>query len=203
MRYLVGVDEAGRGPLAGPVAVGAFAVKSRAVLRKFRGVKDSKQLSPEQREEWFASIREYSKRGIVVFAVSMSRPETIDRQGLTAAVYAALNRSLKKLEKCGCAVRNARILLDGLLRASARFEDQLTIIDGDSKEPIIALASICAKVVRDRRMALFAKKFPAYGFEKHKGYGTKSHYQALRKHGPSPIHRKSFLIKMHRRTLKD
>ncbi|MEA2715578.1 MAG: ribonuclease [Candidatus Parcubacteria bacterium] len=193
MRYLIGIDEAGRGPLAGPVAVAAFAVKSKAALRIFRGVKDSKQLRPEQRDEWFTLIRSCAKKGTAMYAVSMSRAETIDRQGLSRAVAAALGRCLKKLERLGCAAERARILLDGLLYASPRFEDQQTIIDGDSKEPVIALASICAKVTRDRRMILLAKKHPEYGFDMHKGYGTKAHYRAIKKYGLLPIHRKSFL----------
>ncbi|MCX6716023.1 MAG: ribonuclease HII [Candidatus Taylorbacteria bacterium] len=197
-RYLIGIDEAGRGPLAGPVAVGVFAVKSRAILRKFHGVKDSKQLSEKQREEWFRLIRTLSKKGEAFYAVSFSRPETIDAKGLSYAIYSALNRSLRRLEIFDARFRTGKILLDGSLHASDRYEDQTTIIDGDAKEPIIALASICAKVLRDRRMVKAAKQFPGYGFEIHKGYGTKVHYKALKKHGMTPIHRRSFLRSLHK-----
>lgn len=195
-RYLIGIDEAGRGPLAGPVAVGAFAVRNSAALRKFAGVKESKQLSAKQREEWFDRIRELSKAGEILYAVSYARPETIDEKGLTAAIYAAINRCLKRLETLDEQCREAEIRLDGLLYASDRYADQRTIIGGDESEKVIALASICAKVSRDRRMVQAAREFPGYGFEIHKGYGTKSHYDAIRTLGITPLHRKRFLVKM-------
>ena len=194
--HLIGIDEAGRGPLAGPVAVGVFSVKSRAALRKFRGVKDSKQLSERQREEWFARIREASKTGDVAYAVSFASSATIDSGGLSPAIYSCLNRSLRRLERAGFASPTTKILLDGSLYASTRYTDQKTIIDGDAKEPIIALASICAKVLRDRRLKKMAKEFPHHGFEIHKGYGTKAHYAALKKYGLTPEHRRSFLKKI-------
>jgi len=194
--YLIGIDEAGRGPLAGPVSVGVFAVRSREVLKKFTGVKDSKQLSVILREKWFSQIKTCAKKGEVFYAVSFTKPETIDERGLLYAIYSALNRSLKRLEYVSSKFRTARILLDGSLYASGRYTNQTTIIDGDAKEPIIALASICAKVLRDRRMVKFAKKFPQYGFDIHKGYGTKAHYRAIKKYGVSPIHRRSFLRKL-------
>ncbi|MDB5238986.1 MAG: rnhB [Candidatus Parcubacteria bacterium] len=193
---LIGIDEAGRGPLAGPVSVGAFAVKSRQTLRKFRGVKDSKQLSEKQREEWFALIQAMAKKGEVAYAVAFARSETIDGRGLTHAIYSALNRTLSRLEAQGIRCFDATILLDGSLYASARYVDQTTIIDGDAKEPIIALASICAKVLRDRRMKKLARLFPQYGFDVHKGYGTKAHYAAIKKHGLIADHRRSFLTKL-------
>lgn len=193
MKFLIGIDEAGRGPLAGPVAVGAFAVRSTEILRKFKGVKESKQLSHEQREEWFAIIKEYAKRGDVHYAVSFAKPETIDEKGLTLAIYQAINRSLRRLETLNEECRNAEIRLDGLLRASDRYTDQRTIIGGDESEQVIALASICAKVMRDRRMIKAAKEFPGYGFDIHKGYGTKAHYSAIKKLGICPFHRRRFL----------
>jgi len=195
-RFLIGIDEAGRGPLAGPVAVGAFAVKTPAALRLFRGVKDSKQLSPKQREEWFGRILQAATDGDAFYAVAFARPETIDDRGLTYAIYSALNRALRRLERqvpSGAPIRDGRILLDGSLYASDRYLDQTTIIDGDAKEPIIALASICAKVLRDRRMKKLAREYPGYGFEIHKGYGTRAHYSAIRKRGLTPAHRRSFL----------
>ncbi len=191
--HLIGIDEAGRGPLAGPIAVGAFSVRSKDTLKKFKGVKDSKQLSELQREEWFKRIKEERNNGMIGFAVSFSSAEVIDTKGITHATRAALNRCLKRLEKHDFAARKSRILLDGSLYAPSRYKDQKTIIDGDAKKPIIALASICAKVLRDRKMKRLAKKYPKYGFEIHKGYGTKAHYKAIKKHGLSEIHRKSFL----------
>ncbi len=195
-KSLIGVDEAGRGPLAGPVSVGVFAVKSLATLKMFKGVKDSKQLSAAQREEWFGRICVAAKTGKVLYAVSFARPGTIDKQGLTYAVYSALNRSLKRIESMDKKLRNVEIRLDGLLHASGRYLNQKTIIGGDESERVIALASICAKVLRDRRMVKAAKEFPGYGFEIHKGYGTKAHYAAIKKQGLTPIHRRRFLKKM-------
>ena len=192
-RYLIGIDEAGRGPLAGPVAVGAFAVRSPEALKRFRGVRDSKQHTEKQREAWFAEIKRATKDGHALYAVSYARAETIDRDGLTKAIYAAVNRALKRLESLDPACREAEIRLDGLLRASDRYADQRTIVGGDESERVIALASICAKVSRDRRMKRAAKEFPDYSFEVHKGYGTAAHYAAIRKHGLTPIHRRKFL----------
>jgi ribonuclease HII len=191
--FLIGIDEAGRGPLAGPISVGAFSVRSKDILKIFKGVKDSKQLSEKQREEWFKVIKQHKKDGHIMYAVSFSSAGVIDEKGITHATKAALNRCLKRLEKKDFAPFKCRVLLDGSLYAPSRYADQKTIIDGDAKEPIIALASICAKVLRDRKMKRLAKKYPKYGFEIHKGYGTKAHYRAIRKHGPSDIHRRSFL----------
>ena len=205
-RFLIGIDEAGRGPFAGPVSVGVFAVRSRAVLNKFRGVKDSKQLSEKQREEWFKKIKNLAKNGDsngggdVFFAVSFSSAGIIDKKGISYAIRSALDRGLKKLEKryngahphAAHLPENSRVLLDGSLYAPERYKNQKTIIDGDAKEPIIALASICAKVLRDRKIKRMTKKYPKYGLEIHKGYGTKMHCIAIRKHGLSEIHRKTF-----------
>jgi ribonuclease HII len=191
--FLIGIDEAGRGPLAGPISVGAFSIKSKGTLKKFKGVKDSKQLSEKQREEWFKRIKIEKAKGKISFAVSFSSAGVIDSKGITRATKTALNRCLKRLEKKYFASLKCRILLDGSLYAPSRYKNQKTIIDGDAKEPIIALASICAKVLRDRKMKRLAKKYPGYGFEVHKGYGTKAHYRAIKKHGISMIHRKSFI----------
>jgi ribonuclease HII len=191
--YIIGIDEAGRGPLAGSVAVGVFAVPTKGALKKFRGVKDSKQLSEKQREEWFRAIKDSSEKGEAFYAVTFARPATIDAKGLTYAVYSALNRGLRRLESLGVNCIDSRILLDGSLYASGRYADQTTIIDGDAKEPIIALASICAKVTRDRRMKKLAKEYPLYGFEIHKGYGTAGHYRAIERYGLTPEHRRTFL----------
>ena len=190
---IIGIDEAGRGPLAGPISVGAFAVKSKDTLKLFKGVKDSKQLSEKQREEWFATIKKHSNKREVCYAVSFSSAPIIDSKGLTKATRMAMGRSLKRLEKNGFAPIDSRVLLDGSLYAPLKYSNQKTIIDGDAKEPIIALASICAKVLRDRKMKRLAKKYPNYGFEIHKGYGTKAHYRAIRKYGISELHRRSFL----------
>lgn len=189
---MVGIDEAGRGPLAGPLAVGAFAVKDMSVLKIFGRVKDSKQLTEKQRNSFFSKIKFHKNLKSVSYAVSFIGEASIDRLGLTRAVQVAVNRSLAKLTKNNFCDNNSKILLDGLLKAPAKFRNQKTIIGGDERERIIALASICAKVLRDKKMIRLAKKYPHYGFEIHKGYGTKSHYKSLKLLGLSPIHRRSF-----------
>ncbi|MFA6273076.1 MAG: ribonuclease HII [Candidatus Paceibacterota bacterium] len=189
MKYFVGVDEVGRGPLAGPVAVGVLVMKGN--FKNFGKISDSKQLSEKQREEWFEIIRAERERGALDFSVSFISHTMIDKRGLTWALRIATARSLARL-----AITPTRaIFLDGGLRAPDHFKNQQTIVKGDEKISVIALASIVAKVTRDRLMVRLAKKYPQYGFEKHKGYGTKEHYQAIKKYGLCPIHRKSFLLK--------
>ena len=113
--HLIGIDEAGRGPLAGPVAVGAFTVKSKDILKRFKGVKDSKQLSEKQREKWFAIICKEAKKqkGNISYTVSFSRAETIDMKGLSYAIYSALNRCLRRLERNAFISSDSKILLTG------------------------------------------------------------------------------------------
>ncbi len=185
-RYLVGIDEAGRGPLAGPVAVAVVVTKWKLNLK----VRDSKKLSEKKREEWFRWLKEQKKKGRLDFVVSLVGEKIIDEQGIVPAVRTGIRRCLKRLN---LDPKSCRILLDGSLSAPKIYEDQETIIRGDETVPIIALASIAAKVKRDRRLTRLAKKHPKYGFEVHKGYGTRAHYAALRRHGLSPLHRRSFL----------
>lgn len=197
MKYLVGIDEVGRGPIAGPVAVGVFVLRESAKrLNLFykKGetfLRDSKQLSEKQREKWFEIICAERQRGALDFSVSFVSHKMIDKRGLTWALRMATARSLARLG----IFSDSRIFLDGGLQAPAHFKNQKTIIKGDEKIPAIALASIVAKVLRDRLMIRLAKKYPAYGFEKHKGYGTKTHYLAIKKFGLCPIHRRSFLLR--------
>lgn len=210
--FLIGIDEAGRGPLAGPVAVGVFAVRSKnakKILKMFKGARDSKKMTPSAREAVFLLIKKAQKLGFIQFAVSFSSAKKIDDVGIVPAIKLALNKSLKKIEKnlveespkigLGTQGRprlildNYKVLLDGSLKAPARYIDQKTIIRGDDSEPVISLASICAKVLRDRAMVRLSKKYPLYGFEVHKGYGTAAHYKAIKKHGFSKEHRRSFL----------
>ena len=194
-RYIIGVDEAGRGPLAGPVSVAAVAIPVRhfrAVISSFREAKDSKRLSVEKRELWLRKIRTHPSR-VVLHAVSLVGGAFIDRFGIARAVRVAVKRTLSKLP---IAPQHAKVLLDGSLVAPSVFENQRTVIGGDERVKVIALASIIAKVRRDRHMVRKAREFPKYGFEIHKGYGTKNHQMAIRKHGPSIIHRRSFLKKL-------
>lgn len=188
-RFLIGIDEAGRAPLAGPVAVGAVMVPADFDFSLVAGVKDSKQLTPLGREKWYQRIVALEAVGLR-HIVSYSSAETIDTQGITTAVYQAITSSLKRLDAdpALCEVR-----LDGALHAPRKFVQQTTIINGDETEPIISLAAIAAKVSRDRRMMKLARRYKGYGFEKHKGYGTKEHYRAITTLGMIPlIHRVSF-----------
>lgn len=188
-RWIIGVDEAGRGPLAGPVALGF--VMARAdfkALRIFPGLKDCKQLSPARREEVYEKMVELARAGEVRFCVRYSHAATIDRFGLTRAVRAAAWRGVRALAP---KPQGVEVLLDGLLTAPQEYAQE-TIIGGDEKEPLIMLASIVAKVRRDRLMRLLSQRYPNWGFEVHKGYGTKGHYRALRRQGLSEIHRRSF-----------
>lgn len=194
LRYLIGIDEAGRGPIAGPVAVGAFAFLDPSAPKLFRGVKESKQLTEAQREAWLERILDARESGEVDFCVTFRSEKIIDTRGLTYAIKTALEESLSVLVTDSLiGFDQCQVLLDGGLKAPAEFVNQKTIIRGDSKEKAIALASICAKVTRDRYMNEFALRHPEYGFECHKGYGTVRHYYALKKFGVLPIHRKSFL----------
>lgn len=199
-KYLIGIDEAGRGPLAGPVSVGAVCMlekDARKILRQnFAGARDSKLLSEDRREEIFRTLHAHSKGGMVLYANSMVSHSVIDLRGIVHAVRLAIKRCLKKLGKLGVIPEECRVLLDGGIKAPAEYANQETIIKGDRRVPIISLASIVAKVKRDRRMKRLAKEFAGYGFEIHKGYGTKSHYEAIKKLGMSDIHRKSFLKSM-------
>jgi ribonuclease HII len=186
--FIIGIDEVGRGPLAGPVAVGALCATSR-MLKKFRAIKESKQLSPAGREEWYARMMD-AVGDELFFAVSFVSAEIIDRKGIVFAIRLALTRSLKKLQ---VSPDSCTVLLDGGLHAPNEYVRQKTIIRGDANETVIAMASVVAKVLRDRRMVRLHKKYPEYGFAAHKGYGTKAHYRALKQHGPSTLHRRSFL----------
>lgn len=198
---MLGVDEAGRGPLAGPVAVGVIAVaEDFDVAREFPGVRDSKLLSEARREKLFEMLLSRVARGDTRYVVELESAEIIDREGITAAVRRALFRGVNTLTKYGSQTSTAlgkgksdfHILLDGLLKAPPEYAQE-TIINGDELVPLISLASIAAKVARDRLMVGFSAEYPVYGFERHKGYGTKAHYEALKEHGPCSIHRRSFL----------
>jgi len=191
-RHIIGIDEAGRGPLAGPVAVGVVLFPERFDWRLLRGIKDSKQLTPDAREAWYANLLMLRREYDVQFAVSFSSARVIDARGIVPAVFAGITRSLARLE---ADPRHSELLLDGALHAPAHFTHQRTIIRGDETEPAIALASIAAKVRRDRLMRRYALQFPAYNFDLHKGYGTKAHREVFKRLGPCPIHRQSFLRK--------
>ncbi len=190
MRFMLGVDEAGRGPLAGPVAVGVVAVpEGFDVAKEFVGVADSKKLSEKKRERIFQTLEKRAEQGEVRFTVELESAETIDEEGIATAVRRALWRGVNALAPDSALVH---VLLDGSLKAPPEYSQE-TIINGDELVPIISLASIAAKVSRDRLMLNLSKKYPEYGFEKHKGYGTAFHYEMLKKHGLCDIHRRSFI----------
>jgi len=195
-QYIVGIDEAGRGPLAGPLAVGAvLAHASTPIEHEFfaKGIRDSKKLTVGKREELFAWIR---KNGELRHVVSMVGPRVVDREGLTAATMTAISRALRRVLPNDCNKEDVLVLLDGGLRAPSTFLNQATIVKGDEKEPLIALASVVAKVSRDQKMRTLSYQHPQYGFEGHKGYGTKEHYKAIKQFGLCESHRRSFLTKV-------
>jgi len=187
--FIIGVDEAGRGPLAGPVAVGVVAISPRLNLgRMFPGLKDSKKLSEKKREEIYAKIRVLSKSKRLRYIVVFSSHSVIDNKGITKAVARSVNLGVRTLAPKH---HRVEVLLDGLLKAPKEYR-QKTIIRGDESEPVISLASIAAKVERDWFMKRVSKKYPGYNFEQHKGYGTKKHFAAINKFGLCDIHRKTY-----------
>ena len=194
----IGIDEVGRGPIAGPVCVAAFvyfrnAFKDRPWESKkdgpFLKLRDSKKLSKKQREEWFEIIKKWKKEKLVDYSYHMISAKQIDKIGISKAIKICVDKCLEKL---GAGV-DYEILLDGSLYAPQKYKNQKTIIKGDEKISVISLASIVAKVTRDSYMQKMSKKFPNYGFENHVGYGTLAHYSAIKKYGITEIHRKSYL----------
>ncbi len=193
-KFLIGIDEAGRGPLAGPVSVGVVMCADNFDFKLLKGVRDSKKLSELQRESWFTKLKQWRKEKKLDFKVSLIGAKIIDTKGISFSIRKGIASCLRRLE---ASPARSRVLLDGSLKAPAAFKDQKTIIGGDDKEKIISAASIAAKVTRDRKMKKLAKIFPNYSFEIHKGYGTALHYQLIEKHGVSEIHRRSFLSALH------
>ncbi|MSU74665.1 ribonuclease HII [Candidatus Kaiserbacteria bacterium] len=190
MRFTLGVDEAGRGPLAGPVSVGVVMVpEGFDVAKEFLGVADSKKLSEKKREQIFNLLEARVVRGDVRFVVEFESAAVIDKEGIAVVVRRALTCGVNRLAPDASLVK---VQLDGALRAPPEYSQE-TIINGDELVPLISLASIVAKVSRDRLMLKLAEEYPEYGFEKHKGYGTKLHYEMLQEYGLCAIHRRSFI----------
>ncbi len=188
-RYVAGVDEAGRGPLAGPVAVGVVVVRHNFDWRLIPGVGDSKRVKEREREKVVRITRALHRAGMIDFHVVLIPASIIDRTGISVAVRKGIDTCFKKLKPDP---EKTKVKLDGLLKAPEVFKNQETIIKGDAKEKVIGLASILAKVTRDQHMVKESHKYPLYSFEIHKGYGTKKHRDAIQKHGLSKIHRRSF-----------
>lgn len=179
-----GVDEAGRGPLAGPVCAAAVILPTGLDIP---GLNDSKQLSEKKREALFDVICAQA----VSFGIAFATVEEIEARNILGATYLAMNRAIAQLDRLPDLA-----LIDGNRSAGIEYPSRC-IVDGDAKCASIAAASILAKVTRDRYMLEMDAKYPQYGFARHKGYGTKAHYEALRTFGPSEIHRPSFLKKLH------
>ena len=190
IQFIIGIDEVGRGPLAGPITVAAVVMPKNLEFRisNLEGIRDSKKLSARQRQQWDIIIRKN-----FVFAISSVYPNTIDSRGISHAARTAVARCLTKLNsKFDILNSNFSILLDGGLYAPAKYVHQQTIIKGDELNPLISAASIIAKVHRDRYMTRLHIKEPLYGFFENKGYGTLAHRTAITTYGPSRFHRISF-----------
>jgi ribonuclease HII len=197
MKKIVGIDEVGRGPLAGPVTVCVVSCDEKIYnkLKKDKNLpplgKDSKKLTPALREQYYNTLKKIQGESLDKFGyvvVSVSNKE-IDKRGISFCIGKAIGRGIKKLN---LNPKQSEVLLDGGLKAPQEFLKQKTIIKGDEKEKIIAWASILAKVSRDNFMCRVVKKHSQYGFEIHKGYGTKKHRELIKKYGLSEIHRKTF-----------
>lgn len=189
-RYVFGVDEVGMGCLAGPVVVCAVAMTNHFYgkhHKKLKRLRESKLLLPHQREKFSAELL---KEKDLVYAISSVSPKTIDKINIYQAARLGMKNSIKKL-KPSFNLKTI-VLVDGKTKIKDVDYEQMPIVKGDRKIFAIACASIIAKVHRDKMMARYAKKYPNYGFEKHKGYGTKYHQAQLTALGPCEIHRKSF-----------
>ena len=181
--YVCGIDEVGRGPLAGPVVAGAVILPRDC---KILYLNDSKQLSAKKRDELYDVIMENA----VAVGIGMASPRRIDEINILQATYEAMREAVSKLEPV------PQILLNDAVTIPDVTIPQVPIIKGDAKSISIAAASIVAKVTRDRMCLLWDREYPQYGISAHKGYATKAHTEALRTYGPCPIHRKSFLTKI-------
>ncbi len=181
---ICGVDEAGRGPLAGPVCAAAV-ILPRGL--EIDGLNDSKKLTEKKREALFDPIREQA----IAYGIAFATVEEIEALNILNATFLAMNRAIEQLNPVPDLA-----LIDGNRSTGIRFPSRC-IVKGDASCADIAAASVLAKVTRDRYMLEMAEKYPEYRFEQHKGYGTKLHYDALREYGPSPIHRMSFLKKLY------
>lgn len=182
--YIAGIDEAGRGPLAGPVVAGAVILPKGCLIE---GVNDSKKLSEKKREKLYDDIIQNA----IAWGVGIVDNNVIDEINILEATRLAMHKAIENLQ-----VKPDFIFIDAEKKVDTDNIPYLPIIKGDALSISIASASIIAKVTRDRMMRDFDKVYPEYGFEKHKGYGTKMHVEAIKEHGLTPIHRKSFTKKM-------
>lgn len=180
IQYICGIDEAGRGPLAGPVVVGAVIMPKESWIK---GVNDSKKIAEKKREVLFEKITEEA----VAYGVGIVDPKTIDEINILNATKLALTKAIQELK-----VKPDLIIVDALEHINTLGIPYESMIKGDEKVYSVSAASIVAKVTRDRIMRQWDEVYPQYGFEHHKGYGTKAHIEAIRIYGLTPIHRRSF-----------
>lgn len=180
---VAGVDEAGRGPLAGPVYAAAVILPQGAVID---GINDSKKLTEKKREELYGVITSVA----LDYCIASVDEKTIDDINILNATFLAMNNAVN-----GLGHRPDFVLIDGNCIRGMELPHE-TLVKGDARSISIAAASVLAKVARDRYITEIGRRYPEYGFEKHKGYGTKAHYEALQKYGPSPVHRRTFLKKL-------
>lgn len=181
---ICGVDEAGRGPLAGPVCAAAVILPEHLEIP---GLNDSKKLTDKKRRELYPIIKEQA----IAYGIAFASEQEIDEINILQATFLAMKRAIAQLDG-----KASFALIDGNRETDFGME-VMTVVKGDSRSANIAAASILAKVTRDEYMEKLAEEYPEYGFEVHKGYGTKRHYEALREYGASPVHRKTFLKKFY------
>jgi ribonuclease HII len=192
--YILGIDEVGRGCLAGPITVAAVAapVNSKFEIRNSKlKLKDSKKLSADQRQIWFDYVKKHPK---IFYAKASVYPKTIDRINISQAANLAATRAFSKLiSNFQFSIFKTKIFLDGGLYLNSKFLNAKTVIKADEKYNVVKLASIVAKVGRDRVMKRNHKKFPHYGFDQHVGYGTRKHISAIKRYGICDLHRLTFV----------
>ena len=180
--YICGVDEAGRGPLCGPVVAAAVILPKHVCIE---GVNDSKKISEKKREKLYDDIM----KGAIAVGIGISDVDVIEKVNILNATKIAMKKAIESLS-----IKPDYVLIDGNQKIDIDILQE-TVVSGDAKSESIASASIIAKVTRDRMLRKFDEMYPEYGFAKHKGYGTKAHIEAIKKYGLTPIHRKSFCTK--------
>ena len=195
-KYVIGIDEVGRGPVAGPVVVCACAIISGVDIIKYfpkQQLRDSKKLTGKHRQGILEKITQHIELQEIIFGIGEVSALEIDKIGISVAIKKALGEALTSLHQKNIS-QESFVFLDGSLHAPEGYHQQ-TILQGDEKIPEISLASIYAKEYRDTKMKEYALQFQDYSFEKHVGYGTSAHYDAIKKYGLTELHRRSFLVK--------
>lgn len=199
-RWVIGIDEVGRGPLAGPVVVCACAMREHEYKKvRFVGLTDSKKLSAKARAMWFDRAQVLVKEKKLTYALAQQSARAIDRCGISVCIRRCIDKALRNL---ALDPKYCTVLLDGGLRAPTIYHNQQTIVRGDSKKKIISLASVIAKVSRDRLMSTLHKKYPKYAWDANKGYGTAVHRKAIGQYGVTKEHRITFLRRILDKDLK-